>query len=236
MSQVLGKNITLLVSGDSSNGLYLIGCEESCTVTFNTDVILTTTRGSGKFRGRDTGLVDVSIQSNGVIFINATSNPDSNADPMFFASAILEGKKCIAKWQVTDGFNSRFYIGRFVIQTATYTGAAEGFATYDVTLLNDGDVYKTDDLKTLSSYNPQEYFFAATSTVTGFSNASLQNVDVYAIFRNGSAVQLFESIQVLALSTDLPTGSNTVGYHASSGTFRFSNSLVNGDTIVILYN
>lgn len=234
MSVVTGKNINIYVSGGTSNSLYLIGCEETCTITINTEIINTTTRGSGRARGREYGLYDVTLQSTGVMFINAFATPDSNADPMFFGSAILEGKKCVAKYQVTDGTNTRYYIGNFVIQSAVYTGSATGFGTYDVTLLNDGELYKTDDLKLAAE--PQTYIYESTGTVDGFTNAALVSQDIYFIYRYGTTVnQLFESIQTLALNTDIPTGTNTVGYHAASGTINFEAALVNGDYVVVVY-
>lgn len=238
MSLVQGKNITFYVSGDSTNGLYMVGCEENCTINFTAEIINTTTRGTGNFRGREYGIRDCTITADGVIFINATSNPDSNADPMWFASAMLEGKKCVARFSVSDGSNSRYYIGRFIIQTAEYTGGAEGFGTYNVTLLNDGEVYKTDDLKTTTAYDsPSVYVYASTGASDGFTVAALANVDIYFIYRSGvTTTQLFEDIQVLALSTDIPTGTNTVGYHASSGTINFEAALVNGDFVTVVYN
>jgi predicted secreted protein len=234
MSVVTGKNINIYVSGGTDNSLYLIGCEETCTITINTEVINTTTRGSGRARGREYGLYDVTVQSNGVMFVNAFATPDSQADPMFFGSSILEGKKCVVKYQVTDGTNTRYYIGSFVVQTAVYTGSATGFGTYDVTLINDGELYKTDDLKI--NTEPSTFIFESTSTVDGFTNSALINVDIFYIYRYGvTRTQLFESIQVLSLSTDMPTGTNTVGYHAASGTLNFENALANLDFIVVGY-
>jgi len=232
MSQVLGKNINIYVNGEANNSLFLIGCEETCNINFNTEIINTTTRGSGRARGREYGLYDVTIQSTGVIFINSTALPSTTADPMFFASALLEGKKCIVKYEVTDGTNTRYYIGQFIIQSAVYTGNATGFGTYDVSLLNDGELYKTDDLKLTT--DTFQYIYEATGTVDGFSATVLENANLFFVYRYGlGGFRLYESIQTLANSGDIPTGTDTVGYHAASGTVNFEAALANGETIII---
>jgi hypothetical protein len=217
MSVVQGKNINLYVSGDfDTNALLLIGCEESCTITINTEIINTTTRGSGRARGREYGLYDVTIQSNGVVFINSTVDPSTKHDPMFFGSLILEGKKCVVKYEVTDGTYTRYYIGKFLVQTATYTGGATGFGTYDLTLINDGDLNQSSQLITSSNYECETY--------------------IHRIGNGYNVTYLPSQIENLASSGASLSGGYVIGFHGASGTVKVSDDLASGDKLLFVYN
>jgi hypothetical protein len=240
MSVVTGKNINLYVSGDfDTNGLLLIGCEESCTITINTEIINTTTRGSGRARGREYGLYDVTIQSNGVVFINSTVDPSTKHDPMFFGSLILEGKKCVVKYEVTDGTYTRYYIGKFLVQTATYTGGATGFGTYDLTLINDGDLNQSNELITSSNYECETYIYESTGSVSSFAATALINSAIFYVHRFGNSYNvtyLPSQIENLASSGASLSGGYVIGFHGASGTVKVSDDLASGDKLLFVYN
>jgi hypothetical protein len=240
MSVVTGKNINIYVSGDfETNSLLLIGCEETCTITFNTEVINTTTRGSGRARGREYGIYDVTIQSSGVVFINTTVDPVTKHDPMFFSSIMLEGKKCVIKYEVTDGANTRYYIGKFLVQSAVYTGGATGFGTYDCTFINDGELNASTALITSSNYECATYIYESTGSVSSFVATPVINGAIFFIRRFGNnynVTYLPSQIENLASSGASLTGGYVIGFHGASGTIKVSDDLASGDKLLVVYN
>jgi hypothetical protein len=43
-------------------------------------------------------------------------------------------------------------------------------------------------------------------------------------------------IETLTLPSDIPTGTNTVGFHAGSGTVNFEDDLNNNDVVIVSYD
>lgn len=244
MSVVLGKNVNIYVSGDyDTSGLLLVGCEETCTVTFNTETINTTVRGRGRARGREYGLYDITIQSTGVVFANVDVNPSTKHNPLIFSSLLLEGKKVVVKWETVDGGNTFWNIGKFLIQNATYTGGASGFGTYDVTLINDGDFYQGDSMITSDDYDsPASYLYSATgASINSFVATPLINAAIFFIHRSGvgyNKTYLPSEIQNLPTSGSSLSGGFVIGFHAASGTIKVSDALSDADLdkLLIVYN
>jgi hypothetical protein len=62
---------------------------------------------------------------------------------------------------------------------------------------------------------------------------------VYFIYRSGNGfnkVYKTSEIQTLTLATDIPTGTNTVGFHAATGTVNFEDDLNNNDIVLVSYD
>ena len=228
MSEVLGRNLTIYV-GD---GTKKIGCEDSCTFNFENELINVTTKGSGRATNRELGGYDWNVQSSGVIFISPEfDGSETNLDPFEFVSYSLQGKKTIVKFEYSDGTNTKWMYGVGVIGSCVYTGTAEGHATFNVTIFADGPIYTSTKATSRAAFDgPGVYIYTSVGTNTGF-DAGLGGVTNHFIVRNGL---MYDEIQDLALETDIPVGTGTVGFNVM-GVYNFNPSLADGDVVIIVY-
>jgi len=236
MSTVTGSQFTLY-TGD---GLRAIGCEGSCSLTVTAEEIITTTKGSGDWTNREYGRKDWVVQSNGIISVQSGfDGSGSTLDPMEFIAYMHQGKKVVVKLLVNNGTVSRWRIGKGIVVSCVEAGPAGEFMTYDVVIKADGKLFVSDNAISRDSYDgPETYIYTSTGTLDGFSAVSLEDAStVYFVHRsNTNHTYLTADIQTLALATDLPTGTGTVGYHAASGTFNFEDSLLTGQIITVCYD
>jgi hypothetical protein len=243
MAAVTGNNLTIF-AGDDMN---VIGCEESCSINVTAKEIITTTKGSGKGTNRVEGNYDCIISATGVMFIHAseaTAAAANKQDPTYFHSYIIQGKKVCAKYQITDGSTTKYVIGNFMVRSATYSGGAGDYATYDIELALDGELYESAAMQSGAAYDgPSMYVYDSTGTTDGFTSVTLEDasriyfiVFVPASNPNARIVYQTSDIQTLALATDLPVGAGTVGYHAASGTINFEAGLLTGDKVLTSFD
>jgi hypothetical protein len=238
MAALEGENLFIYL-GD---GMKTIGCESQCSISITNELLDVKTKGSGRFKNREYGSQDVTITSNGVVFINSTFNGSgTNLDPMEFISYCLEGKKVAVHCKTIQNGTTKVLAGVFLVESATYAGDVSGFATYDLTLAIDGKLYLSDNLISSATYDGAfSYIYTAVGTTDGFTSSSLENANtVYFIHRSGNnfnKLYITSEIQSLTLSTDIPTGTNTVGFHASSGTVNFEDDLNSGDIVLVVYD
>jgi predicted secreted protein len=237
MSTVKGSNFTIY-TGD---GLRALGCEESCTLTINTEYINVTTKGSGGDTSGAIGRSDWSVSSTGVVSMNAVfDGSGTNLDPTEFMAYQLQGNKVVVKAQFTDGTTSKWLIGTGIVVSSSYTGGGEGFMTFDVQIKGDGKLFQSSGMQTTSNYDgPSIYVFDATSTVIGFTATALIGASIYFINRTKSAdnvTYLTADVQSLAGSGTSPSGINTVGLHSASGTVNFDDDLVSGNRVIVVYD
>lgn len=238
MSVVKGSQFTIY-TGD---GLRPIGCEESCTISFTAEEIITTTKGSGGFTNRETGRKDWSIQANGVmVIVDNLDGLSAKLDPTEFIAYVLEGKKVVGKALFTDGTIEKWLIGKGVITSANFSGQAGEFMLFDVTIKADGPLYTSANAISRVDYDgPSIYTYDAVGSVDGFTAAELINSDkIYYINRTKAAesiTYLTGDVQTLAGSGSMPVGINTVGFHAASGTINFDDSLLAGNRVVVCYD
>lgn len=230
MSTVKGSQFTLY-TGD---GLRVIGCEESCTLSVVSEEIITTTKGSGNFTNREPGRNDWIIQSNGVLFINSIfDGSGSTLDPLEFIAYQLQGKKVVAKMRITDGAISKWLIGNGVIVQAEYTGPAEGFATFNITIKADGKLFTTSNLVSPASYDgPSLVTYIPGSTLTtDYITALINNSAIYYVTKNGV---VYNSV-VRYTTTGVLTG-HDVYIDSSDGQVDFASSVTTTDTIIFCYD
>lgn len=236
MSTVTGSQFTLY-TGD---GLRAIGCEGTVVLTEVAEPIITTTKGSGNSTNREIGRTDWSIQASGVVSVNSSfDGSGTTLDPMEFGSYIEQGKKVVAKLLVNNGTVTRWKIGKGIISSAVYTGTAGEFMLFDVTILADGKLFVSDNAISRDAYDgPSTYIYTSGATEDGFSASVLEDAStIYFVHRsNTNHTYLTADIQTLALASDLPVGVGTVGFHASSGTFNFEDSLLTGQVVTVCFD
>lgn len=236
MSTVKGSQFTLY-TGD---GLRAIGCEESCVLTEVAEEIITTTKGSGGHTNREYGVADWTVQSNGVVSIQSTfDGTGTTLDPLELGSYIRYKKKVVVKFLITDGTTTKWLIGKGIVTSCVSSGSAGEFMLFDVTIKADGRLFESDNIITRDAYDgPETYIYTSSGTVDGFAAVSLENAStVYFVHRsNNNKTYLTVDIQTLALATDIPTGTGTVGYHAATGTFNFEDALLTGQIVTVCYD
>lgn len=229
MSEVLGSNLTIYV-GD---GMKTIGCEDSCTLTVENQLINVTTKGSGRGTNREYGGYDWVIQASGVIFINATLGTGTNLDPFEFLAYSLKGKKVAVKFYHTDGTTGKWVCGNGLIGTCSYTGSAEGHATYNVTILADGLLYPVSTLVSSATYDgPTLLTYVPASSLSVAIIAGLAGITaMYYIVKNGV---LYNSFRIY--TGTLPLTGEEVMVKTTDGTTNFSVAVGTTDTILFWYD
>ena len=229
MASVLGNNLTIY-TGD---GMKTIGCEDSCTFTFENELINVTTKGSGRGTNREYGGYDWNIQASGVVFINSTLGTGDNLDPFEFLAYSLEGKKVAVKFYHTDGTTEKWLCGNGVIGTCSYVGSAEGHAMYNVTILADGLLYPTSNLQSLATYEgPTLLTYVPGATITSATIAGLAgNNHIYYITKNGVLYNTFRRY-----TGTLPLTSEEVKIKTTDGLTTFSVAVGTSDTINFWYD
>jgi hypothetical protein len=230
MATVLGNNLTLYV-GD---GMRTIGCEDSCTLTIENQLINVTTKGSGRGTNREYGGYDWNIQSSGVIFINSDfDGSGSNLDPFEFLAYSLEGKKVAVKFYHTDGTTEKWLCGNGVIGTCSYVGQAGEHAMYNVTILADGLLYPTSNLQSSADYDgPTLLEYIPGGTLTNVTIAGLAgNNHIFYISKNGVLYNSFKRY-----TGTLPITSEEVKIKTTDGDTTFSSSVTTTDTILFWYD
>lgn len=243
MGVVTGNNLTIY-AGDDMN---IIGCEESCTITVTTEEIITTTKGSGRGTNREYGRYDATLSATGVIFIyadEATAAAANRQDPTYFLSYLVQGKKVVCKYQLTDGTTTKYVIANWIVRSCVLSGQAGDFATFDVEFALDGQLYESTAFKSGAAYDgPSVYIYDSVGTTDGFSAVELENssrvyfiVFIPASNPNGRIVYQTSDIQTLAAAIDLPIGVGTVGYHAATGTINFEAGLLTGDQVFVSFD
>ena len=238
MATVLGNNLTLYV-GD---GMRTIGCEDSCTLSIENQLINVTTKGSGRGTNREYGGYDWNLQASGVIFINSSfDGSGSNLDPFEFLAYSLQGKKVVCKFQQTDGSTTKWVIGNGVISTCSYVGQAGEHGMYNVVILADGLLYPSTNIISRDAYDgPSVYIYTATGTGAGFTASELISAStLYFIHRGGNGsnrTYQTSEIETLPDALSSPVTAGAVGYHAASGTINFNIVLASGDIIFVSYD
>jgi hypothetical protein len=229
MSTVLGSNLTIY-TGD---GMKTIGCEDSCTFTFENELINVTTKGSGRGTNREYGGYDWNIQASGVVFINSTLGTGTNLDPFEFLAYSLEGKKVAVKFYHTDGTTEKWLCGNGVIGTCSYTGSAEGHAMYNVTILADGLLYPTSNLQSSADYDgPTLLTYVPGSTLTNDTITGLIGITaMYYIIKNGVLYNSFKLYTGLFSDTG-----EDVFIKTTNGVTDFRVAVGTSDTILFWYD
>jgi hypothetical protein len=237
MATVLGNNLTLYV-GD---GMRTIGCEDSCTLTIENQIINVTTKGSGIGVNRELGSTDWNIQASGVVFINPDfDGSGSNLDPFEFVSYSLQRKKVVCKFQQTDGTTTKWMIGNGLISTCSYVGQAGEHAMFNVVILADGLLYASTNAVSRTEYDgPEVYVYDATGSVLGFAIPNFNNTGtgtlyfVTVYYLTYSVTYLASEVENLTLSSTVPTG--VIGLHAATGTLNFNPNLISGERVFVSF-
>lgn len=234
MGAVTGNNLTIF-AGDDMN---VIGCEASCTITVTAREIITTTKGSGRGTNREYGAYDAVLQSSGVIFVyadEAAAAAANQQDPTFFHSYIVQGKKVCAKYQFTDGTITKYVIANWIVRSAAYTGQSGEYATFDIELALDGQLFESAAMQSGAAYDgPSVFVYRATGTVASFSDASLENASrIYFVIKKTAATGLNTILTGVTLFGPDP---NEYIYTAGTGDFQFDVNLVVGDIVLISYD
>jgi len=235
MAAVTGNNIQLLIN---DAGEYIVGCEDSFTLSYTSEEIITTTVGSGTGTNREYGRNDWQIDTTGVIFIYASESDAtaaSKVDPTFFISRVKKRKKVAIKCQLTDGSITKYFVGVGIITNIQYAGQAGNMATFAITIKADGELYESSNAISGDTYDgAQWYTYTATGTAASFTATELVNADkVYFIVKNGV---VFPAIVALLNDSSLPLAN--VGVYLPSGyvAFPLGTPLTSGDQILIAYD
>lgn len=208
MSTQLGKDLMLYAFGS----LDPIGCEDSCTLQIINEPINTTTKGSGKWTNREYGRRDWTLSSSGVVGYSITGreNPDR------FSNQIIEGKKVLIKCTVADGY----FFGIGIVSAAEYTGAAEGFATYNITILADGPLYQSGI--TSAEADPGLIIYSSSTYSITYSDPLLL-----------SKTLAFVLVDDVFIDPDDYTFNPNNG--SGSGVITFDSALSSGKTVKLIY-
>lgn len=230
MAVVTGNNIQLLIN---EAGEYIVGCEDSFTLTYTSEEIITTSKGSGTGTNREYGRNDWQIDINGVIFIYASetdANTANRVDTTFLISKIKKRKKVAIKAQITDGTITKFFIGVGIITNVQYAGQAGNMATFAVTIKADGELYESSNATSGTTYaGPSWYTYEATTTTTSFTATELINANkIYFLIKNGVVMT---QVAILGIGNPL-----RFRFDDTTGEFFFEVDLVNGDQILIAYD
>lgn len=200
---VTGNNLTIY-AGD---GLNVIGCEDSCIVTVTAEEIITTTKGSGRGTNREYGRYDATLSSTGVIFIYASEFDAASAgrqDPTFFHSHIIQGKKVVAQYKITDGTITKYVSATWMVKSVSFTGNTGEFATYNVELALDGKLTESTNMTSVYSFIPPEVLSITvfidefrvdapgemTSAETTYTNALMSSTVTPIVFADGVKIPI----------------------------------------------
>ena len=209
MATQLGRDFVLYAFED----LQPIGCEESCTISIVSEELITTTKGSGAWTNREYGRRDWNITANGLVGYSIAGRKE----PTQFVNRIRNGQKVICKVTVADGF----YFGIGMVRQADFTGAAEGFATYNVTIAGDGPLY-LDGLGDLEP-EPQWLEYSSTSFSITYSSPLLLNKTILFVLVGDV---LYDATEYSYIEDN----------GSGSGVITFDVALSAGQTVKIIYS
>lgn len=237
MGLVTGNNLTIY-AGDDMNP---ITCEESCSIVTTTEEIITTTKGSGRGTNREYGRYDSVLSYSGIVYIYASEADAAAAnrqDGTYFHSYIVQGKKVCAKYQMTDGGITKYIIANWIVRSCSITGAAGNFATLDIELALDGQLYESAAMQSGSDYDgPSVYIYEATGAVSNFDATPTINASrIYFVVKKTAATGITTILTVLYPPDDFTPANDEVIYVTGTGNFEFYVALADGDIVLISYD
>jgi hypothetical protein len=176
----------------TGDGLRVIGCETSCTLSITSEEIITTSKGSGRGTNREYGRYDWQIDFDGAVF-NFEGFPDGSSytHAMEMAAFLLQGLKVGIKIEVdTSNTSAQYYYGRGIVTNVQYVGQADGVATYSGTVKADGVLWPINSF--ITNYTGLKEL-TLTANATDDSNNYIESVTLYNqvinfILKNGVLV------------------------------------------------
>lgn len=203
---------------------YPIACGTSATITINTDKIELAPFTSGKWRSFEYGRTTGTITTNGLIKVNAGATNYSPFDLLDYQLAHL---KVLTKYVITDPQNnSKTYEVNCLIDSIQLNTDAAGTATYNasMTMISDPSFIQTP-IDT-GGADVDAYSYDATGGETSISNASLINVELLDVRRNGIGLEI--------INAGAPNGSQ-VKFTSGTGTLEFGMALGVDEWILAIY-
>lgn len=175
MSALKGQDLILY----TYENLQPIACEESFTLNVTSTEIITTTVGSGRSINREYGAYDWNIQASGVMFDINLAVGSSKIPSVYFTDNLIKGKKVL----VMAAIGLDYYFGIGIITNSSITASGEDFATFDITISADGELYSSNNLQT-SEKEPKILQYDGVNNITTFTSSDLFNANVLYIVEN----------------------------------------------------
>lgn len=223
MSIVTGENVVIKINDGGMKKIY--ACARNCSLTVNTDVIETSTQGSGKWatfeptKHNFTGSIDGIVNLN---MANTLSLSDLRAKQLAMEVLSMEYDR------IDNDGNIYNESGDFIITSSVDNGNIDDVATFSISLQGTGQLIQSFIPSPSTGNKVKTYDYTATGGASSFSSAAFFGKEILNAFKSGQRYKV-------AL-TGSPSGLTAVYTEAGGeGTIAFAEPFENEELGAVEY-